>query len=138
LSSLCEVCGVKDSRFVCSSCGRRVCEDCVDLDAWICARCSRQARRKEELEATPIGVRVASLPHILLLIGLVTVALGTAILFVAVVLAGGGISAGGVVFVGPIPIIFGSGGDPALIALVSLLAVAAMLAVVYFLYLRRP
>jgi len=104
----------------------------------MCTRCSRQYRRKEELEAAPVGLSVASLPQILLLIGLVTAALGTAFLFVAVVLAGGGISAGGVVFVGPIPIIFGSGGDPALIALVSLLAMAAMLAVVYFLYLRRP
>ena len=104
----------------------------------MCTRCSRQTRRKEELEAAPVGIRIASLPQILLLIGLVTVALGIAIRFAAVVLAGGRISAGGVVFVGPIPIIFGSGGDPALIALVSFLAMAAMLAVVYFLYLRRP
>jgi len=103
----------------------------------VCTRCSTHVGRVQEVEPAPVKVKVPSLPRVLLLAGLLTVALGFAILVAVAVLAGGEISAGGVVFLGPIPIIFGSGGDPALIALVSLLAMVAMLAAVYLLYLRR-
>ena len=133
------MCGIKSSRFVCSSCGRRTCENCIDLEAWTCRHCSEEIdrRRGQKLEAGLAGVRVAPLPQILLVVGLAAVLLGFLIILTAAVLAGGEVSAGGVVFIGPIPIIFGSGRDPALIALVSLLALAATIVAIYFLYLRR-
>lgn len=133
------MCGTKSSRFVCSSCGRRTCENCIDLKAWACRQCSEEIdrRRGQELDAGLTGVRVAPIPQILFVFGLAAVLLGFLIILAAGVLAGGEISAGGVVFIGPIPIVFGSGGDPALIALVSLLALATMIAAIYFLYVRR-
>ena len=82
-------------------------------------------------------MKFVSLPQVLFVIGLATVVLGFVILFAAGILAGGEVSTGGVVFIGPIPIIFGSGGDPALIALVSFLASAAIIAALHLLFLRR-
>lgn len=123
---------------MCSSCGGRVCENCIDLESWTCKRCSTQHDQPggQQVEGTP-GVRFVSLPQILLVIGLATVVLGFVIVFAAGILAGGEVSTGGVVFIGPIPIIFGSGGDPALIALVSFLALAAIITAFYLLFLRR-
>lgn len=123
---------------MCSSCGGRVCEDCIDLESWTCKRCSTQHDQPggQHGEGVP-RVRFVSLPQVLLVIGLATVVLGFVILFAAGILAGGEVSTGGVVFIGPIPIIFGSGGDPALIALVSFLALAAIIAALYLVFLRR-
>jgi uncharacterized membrane protein len=70
-----------------------------------------------------------------LILGIALVFVGIAVLVVASVVLGGSGSVGGVILIGPIPIVFGAGPDAAwLIAVSTILAVASIL---LFLVLNR-
>ena len=70
-----------------------------------------------------------------LLLGIALVFLGVAVLVVAAVLDGSG-SVGGVIFIGPIPIVFGAGPESTWLILISLI-VAALSIAVFVLSRRR-
>jgi len=69
-----------------------------------------------------------------LLLGIALVFVGVAVLVVAAVLGGSG-SVGGVIFIGPIPIVFGAGPDSAWLILISL--IVATLSIAVFVLSRR-
>jgi uncharacterized membrane protein len=70
-----------------------------------------------------------------LLLGIALVFVGIAVLVVASVILGGSGSVGGVILIGPIPIVFGAGPDAAwLIAVSTILAFAS---IVLFLAMNR-
>ena len=64
-----------------------------------------------------------------LLLGVVLVFVGIAFLVVAMVVLGGSGSVGGVIFIGPIPIVFGAGPESTWLILISLIAAALSIAV---------
>jgi len=70
-----------------------------------------------------------------LLLGIALVFVGVAVLVVVAMLGGSG-SVGGVIFIGPIPIVFGTGPDSAWLILISLI-VAALSIAVFVLSRRR-
>jgi uncharacterized membrane protein len=72
-------------------------------------------------------ITLSVLAVVLILVGLVLVVVGSASL--------GNVSTGGVIFIGPIPIVFGSGTYGGVLALISLIAGVAMIALTY-LYAR--
>jgi uncharacterized membrane protein len=70
-----------------------------------------------------------------LILGIALVFVGLAVLVVASVVLGGSGSVGGVILIGPIPIVFGAGPDAAwLIAISTILAVAS---IILFLVMNR-
>ena len=69
------------------------------------------------------------------LLGIALVFVGVAVLVVAAVLSGSG-SVGGVIFIGPIPIVFGAGPESTWLILISLI-VAALSIAVFVLSRRR-
>jgi uncharacterized membrane protein len=71
----------------------------------------------------------------LFVLGFLIVLLGIIILAVATLVSGGSASYGGVIFIGPIPIVFGAG--PQATWLISFAIVLAALSIIVFLLMRR-
>lgn len=72
--------------------------------------------------------------HRLYLLGVTIAVVGVVLIFVGSI-GRGDVSAGGVIFIGPVPIVFGSGPDAGQLALISVVIGAAM--VILFLLSRR-
>ena len=70
-----------------------------------------------------------------LILGIALVFIGIAVLMVASLVLGGSGSVGGVIFIGPIPIVFGAGLDAGVLVIISV--ILAVLSIVLFLVLNR-
>ena len=70
-----------------------------------------------------------------LLLGIALVFVGMVVLVVASLVFGGSASVGGVIFIGPIPIVFGVGPDASWLILISI--ILAVLSIVLFLVINR-
>jgi uncharacterized membrane protein len=86
-------------------------------------------------EAKDEGIDISSRLLGFLLIGTALVFVGIAILVAASVVLGGSGSVGGIILVGPIPIVFGAGPDAGWLIAVSILL--TVVSVVLFLVLNR-
>lgn len=86
--------------------------------------------KNEEEDTVALGKN-----SVLLLIGLVLVFIGIAVIVVATVLLGGSGSVGGVILIGPIPIVFGAGPEAAWLIAVG--AVITIISLVLFIALNR-
>ena len=79
---LCQICGKRPARFICSRCGRQVCERCFDATTWLCSSCLEEA-------AAARGVPVApSLPVGWLLLGFLLFSVGVVLMALGAALAG--------------------------------------------------
>jgi uncharacterized membrane protein len=87
----------------------------------------------EEAEDEGIGLSGRLLGFLLLGIALVFV--GIAVIVVVSVVSGGSGSVGGIILVGPIPIIFGAGPDASWLIVISLILTAV--SIILFLILNR-
>jgi uncharacterized membrane protein len=86
-------------------------------------------------ESEDEGVEVSSGLFGFLILGIALVFVGIAVLVVAILVLGGSGSVGGVIIIGPIPIVFGAGPDAAwLIAVSTILAIAS---IILFLVMNR-
>jgi len=81
------------------------------------------------------GIAVSSRLLTLLLLGLALVFVGVTVIVVASVVLGGSGSVGGVILIGPIPIIFGAGPEAGW--LIALSVTLSVISVVLFLVLNR-
>jgi len=81
------------------------------------------------------GIAVSSRLFALLLLGLALVFVGIVIIVVVSVVLGGSSSVGGVILIGPIPIIFGAG--PESEWLIALGAVLSVISVVLFIIINK-
>lgn len=80
------------------------------------------------------GIAVSSRLFTFLVLGIALVFIGVAVIVVASIALGGG-SVGGVIFIGPIPIVFGAGPDAFLLIGISI--VISIISIVLFLILNR-
>jgi uncharacterized membrane protein len=87
----------------------------------------------EEAQDEAIGISSRLLGFLLL--GITLVFVGIAVLVVASVVLGGSGSVGGVILIGPIPIIFGAGPDAGWLIAISI--VLTVVSVVLFLVMNR-
>jgi uncharacterized membrane protein len=71
-----------------------------------------------------------------LLVGFAIIIVGVVLLVLASVLGGGSASAGGVIFIGPFPIVFGVGPDATWLIGISLV-IAVLMLVLFFVWIRR-
>ena len=81
------------------------------------------------------GVPVSSRFLLLLFFGFALVIVGIIVVIASVLLSGGSASFGGVIFIGPFPIVFGAGPDVAW--LITIAIVIAVISVVLLLIMRR-
>jgi uncharacterized membrane protein len=128
---VCAICGRQRATYVCQSCSRAVCGNCIDLGNWRCLTC----------QAQPPSAPSYSPPAQFLLTTWLFFATFAAI-FIGILLIAlssmpnqSGVSGGAIILIGPIPIILGSG--PYSVVLIALAAVVTLAALIVFLALRR-
>jgi uncharacterized membrane protein len=92
--------------------------------------------KEEETEDNGHGATVSNRHLMLLFLGFGTIIIGTIIITIALVLGGGSGSVGGVVFIGPFPIVFGVGPSAQWLIIVSII-IAALMFVLLFVMRRR-
>ncbi len=82
------------------------------------------------------GVTVSNRLFTALTLGFLLIVAGVIVLVAAVALSGGSGSVGGVVFIGPIPIVFGAGPDSNWLIIISVVLAVVTLAL-FVIYSRR-
>ncbi|MFQ5763174.1 MAG: DUF131 domain-containing protein, partial [Candidatus Bathyarchaeia archaeon] len=106
-ATLCELCHVHPASYVCADCGRKTCSRHFDEGRWICHLCEEKAKRVEAIRSQTAAVG----PHYFWVVGLglALTFVGVAILIVYSLLKGIPTEGAGVIvlFIGPIPIVFG-------------------------------
>jgi uncharacterized membrane protein len=86
-------------------------------------------------EAEDVGIGVSSRLWGFLLLGIALVFVGIAVLVVASLVLGGSASLGGIILIGPIPIVFGAGPDAGWLIAVSI--ILTIVSLVLFMVLNR-
>jgi len=101
----CEVCGRRSARYICQSCGRRICEACLDPWRWTCTAC------QDKLAEIPTpSERRSDLVFKVFLSGFAIVVLGMILMIAASMMPGAEQTSGAaIILIGPIPIGFGYG-----------------------------
>ena len=80
-------------------------------------------------------INISGLLLVFLLLGIILVFVGIAVLVVASIVLGGSGSVGGIILIGPIPIVFGSGPDAGWLIGISLILTVA--SIVLFLIMNK-
>ena len=90
----------------------------------------------EKSQTTEEGITVSNRFFLFLILGFVLVFVGIIVVFVTAVLHGGGsASFGGVIFIGPFPIVIGAGPEATLMVMFGI--ILAVLIVIMFLVMSR-
>ncbi len=89
----------------------------------------------EEPESKDDGVEVSGRFIAVLMIGFAIVIAGFALIVISSLVGGGSANVGGVIFIGPFPIVFGAGPDAVWLILISL--VISVVMIVIFVLMRR-
>ena len=127
----CEICGLRDARYICDSCGRSVCEDCFDPRRWVCTICLSEVNSEGRHSTWASIDYPESWLLRFLFIGFVTVVIGMTIMVASSLFSGvGEVSGGAVFFIGPIPIILSYG--PHSILILALAMILTILGAILF------
>jgi uncharacterized membrane protein len=92
-------------------------------------------QNNQENDGETDGIEVSSKVFLLLIFGFILIFAGFAVLVISSFALGGSGSVGGVILIGPIPIVFGAGPDAGWLILIGV--VITVLSVVSFLVLNR-
>lgn len=129
---ICALCGKQVASYVCQTCGRTVCGNCLNSTTWTCSACTSSANT----ETSTSSLTHFSLLSILMFLGTAAIFIGMLLLVLGSVSnLSQGTSGSAVILIGPIPIILGSG--PNSFALVAIGAVLTVVMVAFFLILRK-
>ena len=82
------------------------------------------------------GIAVSSRLLGLVLLGITLVFVGIAVIIVATIVLGGSGSVGGIIFIGPIPIVFGAGPE-ARYWLIAISVILSVISIVLFMIMNR-
>jgi uncharacterized membrane protein len=124
----CQLCGkLAPVTYACKQCKREVCEVCFKHEVNVCSQCYSRLKA---------GIPLLTFPLKLFLLGFTFMFLGMIFLIAFSILYGNvQTTAGIVIFVGPIPIILGSG--PYSFFAILLATILTILSIVFFLLLRK-
>ncbi len=119
---VCQLCGkLAPVTYLCKGCGRKVCEACFRHEVSVCSECNTRLKERAPLLSFPLKLFV---------LGFVLIFVGTIFLIVSsLVFDNIQATTGIVIFVGPIPIILGSG--PHSILAILLATILTILGVVF-------
>ena len=92
-------------------------------------------KTNEASENDEEGIQVSSRFFMLLVLGFAFVIIGVILVMAASLLGGGSASVGGVIFIGPFPIVFGAGPGAAWLIAISIVISVVMIAI--FVLMRR-
>lgn len=91
---------------------------------------------EDRKEGEDEGIEVSGRLLTFLFIGFAVIIVGVILVVVASLLAGGSSSVGGVIFIGPFPIVFGVGPEAAWLIVISII-IAVVMFVLFFLLRRK-
>jgi uncharacterized membrane protein len=128
----CSLCGKRTATYVCQDCGRAVCSNCFDPAHWSCADC--QARLRPMPAQQYSAFSPFSLTTWLFFIAFAIIVVGALLMTLGSIQNLSG-SSGAVILIGPIPIVLGAG--PYSYALIGLAVALTVLALIFFVALRR-
>ena len=126
---LCSVCGKNPASYICRDCGRSVCGHCFDAVQWSCVEC--QNRRGGDPHALVTSSANPALYLLFIALGMIFV--GIFLLMISSSL--NGINGGGVILIGPIPILFGTGTNSTPLILIG--AAVTIFALIFFAFTLR-
>ena len=126
---LCSVCGKNSASYVCRDCGRSVCGQCFDAVQWSCVECQNRHGGNSRTWVTS----TANPALYLLFVALGMIFVGIFLLMISSSL--NGINGGGVILIGPIPILFGTGTNSTPLILIG--AAVTIFALVFFAFTLR-
>lgn len=127
----CEVCGRFDARYVCQSCGARVCPLCLNPYTGLCPNCAKVegAKLVKVKAGLPVGFK-------LMIAGFIAAFIGIFIIMLAAVLTGAA-DISFVVLLLPIPIGLAAGPHGWLLLIIALIVAAVFLALILLIF-RKP
>ncbi|MFQ6086601.1 MAG: DUF131 domain-containing protein [Candidatus Bathyarchaeia archaeon] len=125
---VCQLCGrPAPVTYTCKQCKREVCEACFEHEVNVCSQC--YSRLKE-------GTPLSTFPLKLFLLGFALVFVGMIFLIASSILYGNVQTTSSIViFIGPIPIILGTG--PYSVFAILIATLLTILGIVFFLLLRK-
>ncbi len=126
---LCSVCGKNPASYVCRDCGRSVCSQCFDAVQWSCVEC----QNRRDGNPHPWVTSSANPALCLLLVAVGMIFVGIFLLMISSSL--NGFSGGGVILIGPIPILIGTGTNSTSLILIG--AVVTIFALIFFGFVSR-
>lgn len=127
----CAVCRNRSARYVCQECGRGICEACFEPQTWLCVDCHESLKppaQSSERSPWPFPLK-------LFLIGLSLILTGTLLVVIAAIFSGDPSAAGAIIFVGPIPIMWGTWPYPDWTIILAV--VLTLLGIVVFIFGRK-
>ena len=132
---LCAICGMRPATHVCQQCGRVVCSSCIDPVRLSCSEC--QAKLSSTGPTAFAGSSQIPLATWLFFIAFAVIFVGMLLMAFGSVANTGGVawSGGAVIFIGPIPIILGSG--PYSFSLVVLAGILTIAGFVFLIFMRK-
>ncbi len=131
---LCAVCGSSPATYICQNCGRATCPNCTDPKNLNCYDCATKAKTRVG-DGGYLQPMHFSLGSLLLMIAFAAIFIGTLLVALGSVGNLGSSSEGAIILIGPIPIILGNG--PYSVPLIALSVGLTIVALVFFLMLRR-
>ncbi|MEM3736851.1 MAG: DUF131 domain-containing protein [Candidatus Bathyarchaeia archaeon] len=132
--NLCELCGKQDALYICRRCGNRICEACFDYTGWVCSICAKSATKPQTSGLKKL-LNPYSFPLIFMVGSLITF-IGVVIIFISALGSPSSIAGGGILLIGPIPIVFGTGPD--FLVLLPIAVALTIIAFVFFFLLLTP
>jgi len=125
---VCQLCGkLAPVTYTCKQCKREVCEACFKHEGSVCSECYSRLKA---------GTPLLTFPLKLFLLGFALIILGMIFLIAYSILYGNvQTTTGIVIFVGPVPIILGTG--PYSIFAILLATILTILGIVFFLLMRK-
>jgi uncharacterized membrane protein len=126
---LCSVCGKNPASYVCRDCGRSVCGQCFDAVQWSCVEC----QKRRDGNPHPLVTSSANPALYLLFVAVGMIFVGIFLLMISSSL--NGISGGGVILIGPIPILIGTGTNSTSLILIG--AVVTIFTLIFFGFVSR-
>jgi len=133
---VCEICGKRAAKYVCQRCGAVVCEVDFDPFSGLCVNCVRELRPSYEKS---VELSFPSIPFIVLALGIVLIFLGFALVTASALFYPSttpSITGGGIILIGPLPIVFGFGELSWWLILVLMILTIVIIALYVFLVRR--
>lgn len=133
---LCEQCGKRVSRYICQECGRAICELCIEPATWLCLDCYGRLERNAPRRAEPEEEMPTLSPVLkLFFVAFLLMVAGIIILMLLTIISGITKVSGLILFLGPIPIIFGVGENLTLLLIIA--TILTISCIVVFMILNK-
>lgn len=124
----CEICGIRDAKYTCINCGSRVCEECLDIEKWMCTKCLKVG------DYNLMGVEAINTIFKISMIGFLMIFIGIIIIMISQLFMGGTIT-GGIIIFPFIPIILIKGFEGIEFTILLSIIIVIVITLLTFIYI---